>query len=292
MKKVFALILCTILLLSLSVVAFADAPKPVAAFGFDGDEGFVITGGELTNDSTRGQVLSLNGGGKGASNAKLATDVFSKTDWADGVTIAFWVKADNADPGISPLYSFDIVDHDAEGYIATTDSLELAINTDGNSGMAEYPRVWADPANVGPDAQPVLTAGKWQHVAVTLSSTGMTIFLDGEVYSQPPLGPSSANFKLFVNQIQYAYGLQLGGWNCMWWDDIGSFAGDYDDVYLFNKALSQDEVKSVMNASFTDMNAPAKAPVNTGLIIGIVAVVIVAAAVCVVLVSKKKKAAK
>ncbi len=49
------------------------------------------------------------------------------------------------------------------------------------------------------------------------------------------------------------HGLQLGGWNCMWWDDIGSFAGEYDDVYLFNKALTQEEVQAVMNAAFGEL---------------------------------------
>lgn len=253
MKKALILILSLVLLAAFTTVALADAPKPVASFGFEADEGFVLTGGELAADETRGQVLKLAGGAKGASSAKLATDLFSATDWAEGITIAFWVKPDNADPGISPLYSFDIVDNGSEGYIATTDSLELAINTDGNSGAAPYPRVWADPMDVGPEAQPELKAGEWQHVAVTQAKNGMVIYLNGDVFIEPMLGPSSANFMLFLDQIQYCYGLQLGGWNCMWWDDIGSFAGEYDDVYLFNKSLTQEEVQAVMNASFGEL---------------------------------------
>ncbi len=39
----------------------------------------------------------------------------------------------------------------------------------------------------------------------------------------------------------------------MWWDDIGSFAGAYDDVYLFNKCLTQEEVQAVMNAAFGEL---------------------------------------
>ena len=163
------------------------------------------------------------------------------------------LKPADAEPGIAPLYSFYIVDSGSEGYIATTDSLEIAINTDGNSGKAPYPRVWADPMDVGPEAQPELAAGEWQHIAVTQAKNGRAIFLNGELFIEPMLGPSSANFMLFLDQIQYCYGLQLGGWNCMWWDDIGSFAGEYDDVYLFNKALTQEEVQTVMNAAFGEL---------------------------------------
>lgn len=252
MKKILALVLGLAMLSVLAAGALAEAPKPVASFSFEADEGFVVTGGELAADD-RGQVLKLEGGAKGASSAKLATDVFASTDWSEGITIAFWVKPANADPGISPLYSFDIVDSGCEGYIATTDSLELAINTDGNSGKAPYPRVWADPMDVSKEAVPELKAGEWQHIAVTQAKNGMAIYLNGELFIEPMLGPSSANFMLFLDQIQNCYGLQLGGWNCMWWDDIGSFAGEYDDVYLFNKALTQEEVQAVMNAAFGEL---------------------------------------
>ncbi len=253
MKKTLALVLSLVMLAALTADALAEGPKPVACFGFEADEGFVLTAGELAADEARGQVLKLEGGAKGASSAKLATDLFSATDWAQGITIAFWVKPADAEPGIAPLYSFDIVDSGSEGYIATMDSLEIAINTDGNSGKAPYPRVWADPMDVGPEAQPELKAGEWQHIAVTQAKNGMAIYLNGELFIEPMLGPSSANFMLFLDQIQYCYGLQLGGWNCMWWDDIGSFAGEYDDVYLFNKALTQEEVQTVMNAAFGEL---------------------------------------
>ena len=252
MKKAISLTLAFMMIFALAAGcgdggSGGSGDGAVLKFDFEADEGLTITGGSLGDDSERGKVLTLNGGSKGSSSASIDTDVLSKTDWSDGMTIAFWVKAANSDPGISPLYSFNIADHGAEGYIATTDSLELGINTDGNSGEAEYPRVWADPADQSPEAKPVLTAGKWQHVAVTLSSTGMTIYLDGQKYSEPALGPSSANFKLFIDQIQYCYGLQLGNWNCMWWDDIGSFAGSFDQVRVYNKTLSADEVGKLMS---------------------------------------------
>lgn len=288
MKKLFTMALAGALALTVACPAFAAAPAPVLSFGFEEDEGMTITGGALTEDTERGKVLTLDGGAKNSSSANIDTDVFSTADWADGMTIAFWVKAAKSEPGISPLYSFSIVDHDAEGYVATTDSLEIAINTDGNSGAAEYPRVWADPSVVDATAQPVLNAGTWQHVAVTLSSTGMTIYLDGEVYSNPVLGPSSANFKLFLEQIPYFYGLQLGNWNCGWWEDIGSFAGSYDDVYVFNSALSQEDVQTVMNASFAEITGSG-ADMSPA-VIAIVVVAVVAVAAVVVILRKKKSA--
>lgn len=103
----------------------------VLKFDFEADEGLTITGGSLSEDSERGKVLTLNGGAKHSSSAGIDTDILSKTDWSDGMTIAFWVKAVN--------------------------------------------------------------------------------------------------------------------WNCMWWDDIGSFAGSFDQLRVYNKALSAEEVGSVMN---------------------------------------------
>ena len=182
MEKTLALVLCLALLSALTLSAVAEDPKPVAYFGFEEDEGFVITVGKIVADEARGKVLKLEGGAKGASSAKLATDLFKTTDWAEGITITFWVKPANADPGIAPLYSFDIQDSGSEGYIATMDSLEIAINTDGNSGKAPYPRVWADPMDVGPEAQPELKAAEWQHIAVTQAKNGMAIYVNGELY--------------------------------------------------------------------------------------------------------------
>lgn len=279
MKKVFMIVLSVLVVLSLSLTSFAapNVADPVVSFGFNEDEGITIVGGALATDDERGSVLTLNGGKKNESYAAIESDVYANTNWDDGMTIAFWVKAENADSGIAPLYSFNIADNGCEGYIATTDSLEIAINTDGNSGMALYPRVWADPSVIDATAQPTLEAGKWQHVAVAVSASGMTIYLNGEIYANPVLGPSSANFKMFLEQIQYIYGLQFGNWNCGWWDDIGAFAGSFDDVYVFNTALSQSEVKNIMTAEFdtvTDSDSLPVVPVIIGIVVVAVMVVI------------------
>ncbi len=281
------LALLMVMSLAPTCLAASNLPTPISSFGFDAEEGMTIVGGALAADAERGRVLTLDGGAKHASYATIDTDLFSTTDWTDGMTIAFWVKVADANPGIAPLYSFNIADSGSEGYIATTDSLEIAINSDGNSGNAPYPRVWADPAVVDATAQPVLTAGKWQHVAVTLAASGMTIYLDGEVYSNPVLGPSSANFKMFLDQLQYIYGVQLGNWNCGWWDDIGAFAGSFDDVHIFNSAITQDQVKAVMAAEFGDFSGGSNSVV---LVAGAAVAVIAVAAIAFVLLKKKKTA--
>lgn len=293
-RKLIALLACAVMTCaSVGSVWAAPSVTPVDKYSFDAEGEMTVVGGSITEDAERGSVLHLDGGAKGSSYATKDTDVYADTDWSDGMTIAFWVKADTADAGIAPLYSFSIKDHDAEGYIATTDSLEIGINTDGNSGLAEYPRVWADPSVVDATAQPVLPANEWTHIAVTLSGTGMTIYMNGAEYSQPALGPSSANFKLFIEQISYVYGLQLGNWNCGWWEEIGSFAGSYDDVYVFNKSLSADEVTTVMNSNFEDMTATAAPGMNiTVIIVAIVAVIVVVAVILAVMASKKKKEEK
>ena len=56
-----------------------------------------------------------------------------------------------------------------------------------------------------------------------------------------------ANCKLFLDQIKYCYGLELGSWKCQWWGDVEAFEGSYDDFRIYNLALSAEEVAQVMN---------------------------------------------
>lgn len=81
--------------------------------------------------------------------------------------------------------------------------------------------------------------------------------------------------------------MQLGNWNCGWWEEIGSFSGSYDDVYVFNKSLSQSEVKDVMNAKYSDMTSSGSSQ-TVIIVVAVVAVVVIAAAVIMVAAKKKK----
>jgi LPXTG-motif cell wall-anchored protein len=79
----------------------------------------------------------------------------------------------------------------------------------------------------------------------------MVIYLDGEVFSEPALGFSSAKFSDLLDQLQYVTGLKIGSWDCGWWK-YGDFAGSVDDVNIYNTALTQDQVKAAMTTAASD----------------------------------------
>lgn len=247
MKKKFVSILLTVALtvMASSTAFAADAPAASATYDFAGGlpAGMDVVGGELTNDDVRGQVLSLAGGETGSSYASIDFTLFQDNDFSQGMTISMWVKANDGIPGSSPLYSFDIAE---TGYIATVATLEPAINTTANTDTG-YPLVWVDPAKVNDSPSQAIPAGEWHNVTVTTSTEGMVIYLDGEVFSEPALGFSSARYSVLVEQLQYITGLKLGSWDCSWWK-YGDFAGLVDDVNVYNLDLTQDQVKAVLAA--------------------------------------------
>ncbi len=263
MKKTFVSVLLAVamVLASSSSVFAAEAPAALAEYDFSGGipSGMDVVGGSLSEDAERGQVLTLAGGSTGSSYASVDFSLFQDNDFTQGMTIAMWVKADEGIPGSAPLYSFDIAD---TGYIATVATLEPAINTTANTDTG-YKLVWVDPAKVNDSPEQAVSAEEWHHVAATLSADGMVIYLDGEVFSEPALGFSSANYAAFLEQLQYITGLKLGSWDCSWWQ-YGDFAGELDDVSVYNSTLTQDQVKAVMTANATtEAAAPSETAAST-----------------------------
>jgi LPXTG-motif cell wall-anchored protein len=245
-KVIFALFMVIALTITSTFTAFAatDISSELAGYDFaDGTpSGMELVGGSLTDDSERGQVLTLTGGKTGTSYASVDFSLFKDNDFSKGMTIAMWLKADKGIPGSAPLYAFDIA---GTGYIATVATLEPAINTTANTDTG-YKLVWVDPANVNDSPEQAIPADGWHHLAVTVSENGMKIYLDGRLFSEPVLGFSSANYAEFMTQLKHITGLKLGSWDCTWWQ-YGDYAGAIDDVYLFNSELTKDEVVSVMN---------------------------------------------
>ena len=104
MKKTISIVLCFVMLFALAGCSKDNGMKPVISYSFDKDEGLTIASGSLETDGDR-KVLTLTGGGaanSGSYGASVKTDLFEKTDWANGMTIAFWVKPATQDAAIAP----------------------------------------------------------------------------------------------------------------------------------------------------------------------------------------------
>lgn len=112
---------------------------------------------------------------------------------------------------------------------ATSQTIKLNVGTgDGES--------WFDggaAATVNPE-----TAG-WVHVAFTISTDYVTVYIDGEVVSE---GEFPGISWRDCETLSIGSGApNFSGWNHL--SDVGSL---YDEMRIFNKALSQQEVQTIM----------------------------------------------
>lgn len=91
---------------------------------------------------------------------------------------------------------------------------------------------------------PRLVTNTWQHVAVTIGSAGVTIYINGEEETSSAaitIRPSDFRPSMnYVGRSQFAA------------DPY--FRGNIDDMCIFNYALSADEVKNAMNGSLSSID--------------------------------------
>lgn len=77
------------------------------------------------------------------------------------------------------------------------------------------------------------TSGQWQHVAITMSGGNCTLYVDGAVITTIAQGTTTRGTNAFT----------IGA------DDTGASKAPcmFDDVIVFNKALSQSDIISIIN---------------------------------------------
>ena len=112
------------------------------------------------------------------------------------------------------------------------ENYELLINTGGfmhTGWLFDTGRLWADRGAAG-----TLSADKWQHIAVTYKPGEWVSYLNGEVVDRL----TNANGKMVTDDEP----LIIGDERPM----NRLFQGIIDEVAVFNRALSQDEIKEIM----------------------------------------------
>ncbi len=113
------------------------------------------------------------------------------------------------------------------------------LQTDGTTQFG----VWS-----GAQASPVLPVGSWVHLAVTFDGTTMSCYTNGQLQSA-----QSATFS-FTSPVPITMGVPQGSENF--------FNGKIDEVSLYNRALSSNEVASIYNAGSAGKSS-SSAPVIT-----------------------------
>lgn len=194
--------------------------------------------GNGNNGTVCGAVYETYGAGQTALrfNGTAATYVVvprsASLEPQDAFTVSLWCQGV---PGTGQQYGTIIRKADNCGagyYIRTADS--------SSSGIPETFRL--DPSNpcAGGNASVAAfttsTGASWQHLVATYSSNdGLRTYVNGVLVSQtPPVG-----------QLQHSGDLFIGGATVH--DQDGGFNGLINDVRIYNRALSANEIQALYN---------------------------------------------
>ncbi len=223
-------LLCVLSLiaLGLSTTGFADSGL-VAHWTFDEGSGDVardvtgnghdatLTGTEWV-PSPRGHALRFDAREDAARYGDTAS-----MNMAGDMSLAIWARVD---PTIDPETCHLLIG-DTGWAVERNFSLYL-------QGGSVLRFGWTDGSTVGSLTAPSsLLNGTWQHVAVVANSTERhaTMYIDGEVAGETRM-PVPISKTVFAER--------LTGWFYN-----GFFTGDIDDIRLYSRALSDDEVKGL-----------------------------------------------
>jgi len=168
-----------------------------------------LNGGVTWTDGIYGSALQFNG-----SNAYVGTGQSILND-LEAFTLAGWVSGSNVGVYSSLFGQNDLVEFGFTGGQVGTHML-------GNG----WQYVGADYAFPYPS---------WHHVALTGDATGVVIYIDGQEAASDPGAVSSDRSGFTFNIGAFVFG-----------DSAQSLLGEIDDVFVFGRALTQDEIQNLM----------------------------------------------
>jgi|GEM_PF-587048 len=153
------------------------------------------------------------------------------------ITLAAWIKSSDNDG-----YWNRIIDNDVE---TTGFCLSLGGTYQGRSWKGQVGLEWHEQYIY---SRRVIADGTWHHVAASYDGTTARLYLDGVP------GPSKqATAAILPNRLDIAIGNSPPGYGTQ----LQPFDGLIDEVMIFNRALTTDEIKSLAARAEA---LPAKAP--------------------------------
>lgn len=242
-----------------------DLPTPVYFNDFSSTDGLTIVGNgvfETDADARFGQVFHNDPTLTKAIRTNyllLPSDVLSHSATTKEMTIGFWVNMKDAqDFYWSPMFAaYDNADRAANAtepwpHFALMARKEVALNcwgycdlgnTFNDNGTNAQTSAWLDDK-------------AWHYYTATLTATSVKVYIDGILENSWTFDGTTAGQiveGVFNAGAEYAtndYGLKyicLGGNQaCNWADPDPAFA--FDDFAVYDKALTADQIKQVMEA--------------------------------------------
>jgi len=262
MKKILILKMALILIFALpSVSVFAISPSDAFVnidFSKGIPDGMEVIGGELVNDDAKGQVMSFPGSGKNKVNgrnskAALVMESFASSDFTAGISWTVWVKGTADTHGMEPIFTIDLA---RQGYLSLLADLTVTLNATGNEAKWGFPdsenHLWSDPPNPLEDEESAIGT-EWVHLAVVIKSGGVYLYknakqIDVDPWANGNFGVEGATDIMMKIMPEYATGVTLGAYKCDWWR-FGDFKGSISSAALYNKALTEEEIKELFVSS-------------------------------------------
>jgi hypothetical protein len=198
-----------------------------------------LNNGSLVNGATFasgevGQAFTFDGVSSYVSVPRSAS-----LDLGGQFTIEFWMKPDSSNPMTSDqglvASDFWLVEI-SEGY-QTQMGVNFCVSTNSGSSF-----VRTSEANSGGT---VVTAGAWHHVAAVYDGSHLTLYVDGTAGN--PITCTGTVSAMLTNSF-VTFGSEDGRTSCSSCTNR-YFNGLIDEITLYTRALSGDEIQSIYNAS-------------------------------------------
>jgi len=262
MKKTLSLL--TLLLLFMATAWADEVPAPVYFNDFSSQDGLTVVGNGVFEDDADARFGKVFHNDPTLTKAirtnylLLPADVLSHSKDTKEMTIGFWVNMkDAADFYWSPLFAaYDRVERASNvdepwPHLALFARKEAALNC---WGYCDLGNTFNDK---GTNAQTSawLDDKAWHYYTATLTATSVKVYIDGNLENswtfdgvtggQIVEGVFNAGAEYATNEYGLKYICLGGNQACNWADPDPAFA--FDDFAVYNKALSADQIKQVID---------------------------------------------
>ncbi len=197
-----------------------------------------MAGKKYSSDTNH--VLKLAGGAKGSSYVELPNNLYEGINEKTGLTWSFWMKPDSDIASYSRLFSSADSQNKNEFAFAphSSDSVWNLIFDDNSS----YRHIF----NTEPEKN------AWNLVTITVSADEVKFYVNGALAESTCGGGDSQVLTSRLSSISSLVNNALGK-TCSTWNDADC-AVQLDDVSLYDKALTADQVKAVAEGYGIDVS--------------------------------------
>lgn len=199
--------------------------------GSKGGEATLVGTAAISDDQSRGKVLNIKND-KGAVKVNylaLPSDTFSGIT-EKGYTVSMWINVDSTDPNYfehSALFEAN----GGDKYPVTRISANLFSRINANGAFADATEI----------SEP-LSANTWEYVTYTVSSKGIFVYVNGNEVSRAEKDITACFANDFLSNMT---DVRVGSGNI--WGDADIASAKFDNVSIYNTALSGQEVEALYN---------------------------------------------